>query len=269
MPIRDSNISVKRIEQFSRHLNRTVILDAYFDAKRILEKETSLLLFNDGQDLEKMQMGATLQSLQDAYAIMPLLVVGIHCSENRKNEYGTAHVLDYLQRGNQSSEYQAYIIEELIPFIKIHFQISTFKQQAIAGFSLGALSALDITLNYRNTFSVVGAFSGAFWWRDKDQFAKDFDENQNRIIHQKVKKSTFQPSIRFFFEAGQLDETADRNNNGIIDAIDDTLDLITELKKIGYSHPSDIYYLELADGKHDIDTWAKSMPYFIEWAFHI
>jgi len=267
--MRDSNISVKRIEHFSKHLNRTVILDAYFDAQRVLENETSLLLFNDGQDLEKMKLGSTLQSLQDAYAIMPLLVIGIHCSENRKNEYGTAHVLDYLQRGNQSSEYQAYIIQELIPFIKIHFRIEAFKQQAIAGFSLGALSAVDIALNNPGNFAVVGAFSGAFWWRDKDQFAVDFDEKTNRIIHQKVRKSTYQPSVRFFFEAGQLDETADRNNNGIIDAIDDTLDLITELKNLGYNHPSEIYYLELTDGKHDIATWAKSMPYFIEWAFHI
>ena len=38
------------------------------------------------------------------------------------------------------------------------------------------------------------------------------------------------PWLKFFFECGALDETKDRNNNGIIDSIDDTLDLIDELK---------------------------------------
>ncbi len=264
-----SNISIQRLEQFSLHLNRTVILDVYVDLHQLKNEETSLLLINDGQDLLKMDLDVILQKMHISTSINPLLVVGIHCNENRKNEYGTAHVLDYLDRGNQSSQYQTYIVAELIPFIKRMFNINTFKQKAIAGFSLGALSAVDTALNHPGKFAVVGAFSGAFWWRDKDQFAKDFDENKNRILHQRVQKSAYQPSLRFFFEAGQLDETADRNNNGIIDSIDDTLDLIAALKQIGYHHPSEIHYLELADGKHNIATWAITMPYFLEWAFHI
>jgi hypothetical protein len=68
-----------------------------------------------------------------------------------------------------------------------------------------------------------------------------------------------------FFETGTLDETADRNNNGIIDSIDDTLSLIEELVKKGYDPETDIRYLELPDGKHDVATWARAFPEFLKW----
>ena len=66
----------------------------------------------------------------------------------------------------------------------------------------------------------------------------------------KIKKGSFSPQLKFFFECGALDEKADRNNNGVIDAIDDTLDLIKELKKKGYTK-NEIKYLQLVDGKHE------------------
>ena len=63
-----------------------------------------------------------------------------------------------------------------------------------------------------------------------------------------------------------MDEKADRNNNGVIDAIDDTLDLIKELKKKGYPESS-IRYLELKDGRHDVPTWARAFPDFLQWGW--
>ena len=46
-----------------------------------------------------------------------------------------------------------------------------------------------------------------------------------------VKQGPKRGRLKFWLEAGTKDEAADRNNNGIIDAIDDTLDLITALKR--------------------------------------
>jgi hypothetical protein len=73
--------------------------------------------------------------------------------------------------------------------------------------------------------------------------------------------------LKFFFEAGELDESADRNQNGIIDSIDDTISLIDELVKKGYDRKKDIYYLQLEDGKHDVTTWGRAFPAFLEWCF--
>jgi hypothetical protein len=59
----------------------------------------------------------------------------------------------------------------------------------------------------------------------------------------------------------------DRNGNGIIDSIDDTLDLIAELVKKGYRPFHDIEYLEVRNGKHNLQTWAMALPHFLKWSF--
>jgi hypothetical protein len=64
-----------------------------------------------------------------------------------------------------------------------------------------------------------------------------------------------------------MDETMDRNNNGIIDSIDDTLDLINELVRKGYNRDDDIFYLEMPEGRHDVATWSRAMPVFLKWGW--
>ncbi|MEY3178332.1 MAG: hypothetical protein RJB42_573, partial [Bacteroidota bacterium] len=53
--------------------------------------------------------------------------------------------------------------------------------------------------------------------------------------------------------------------NGIIDSIDDTLGIIDELVNVGYNRTDQITYLELEDGKHDVETWARVMPVYLKW----
>ena len=129
--------------------------------------------------------------------------------------------------------------------------------------------AFDIVWNHPQFFNVAGVFSGSLWWRDIDQTEDEYDDDQHRIIHRKVRNGQYTPGLKFFFQCGNMDETRDRNKNGIIDSIDDTLGLIEELVKKGYDEISDIYYLELKDGKHDVPTWGRAMPVFLEWAFPV
>ncbi|HEY8687905.1 MAG TPA: hypothetical protein VIM07_01620 [Chitinophagaceae bacterium] len=70
----------------------------------------------------------------------------------------------------------------------------------------------------------------------------------------KIRNGDNYPWLKFFFETGTKDETADRNGNGIIDAIDDTISLMDELVLKGYNRAGDIKYLELKEGKHDVAT---------------
>ena len=71
----------------------------------------------------------------------------------------------------------------------------------------------------------------------------------------------------FYFTTGSMDETVDRNNNGIIDSIDDTQDLIKELRKLGYTSEYEVKYINYEDGKHDVQTWGRAMPGFLLWAW--
>lgn len=250
----------------SHYLKREVKVDCYLPVNVAAPEDMSLLLINDGQDLVTMEFENILGKLYEQHAITTLLCVGMHCSEDRKNEYGTAKILDYKGRGAKAGLYTQFVMEELLPFIREKYMVASFKEKSFAGFSLGALSALDIVWNNPADFSKAGAFSGSFWWRDKDQEDEDFDEQKHRIMHRQIKEGAHYAWLKFFFEVGTQDETADRNSNGIIDAIDDTLSLIDELKRKGYKD-KDLEYLELKDGKHNVPTWARAFPDFLKWGW--
>jgi enterochelin esterase-like enzyme len=260
------NIKVENHLLNSSYLKREVKVDCYLPLGVAKPAEMSLLLVNDGQDLVSMKFENILDALYAHKNISPILCVGMHCSSDRKNEYGTAKILDYKGRGAKAGLYNQFVMEELIPFIKTTYQVPSFKEKSFAGFSLGALSALDIVWNNPADFRKAGAFSGSFWWRDKAQDDADFDETIHRIMHRQVREGDHYPWLRFFFEVGTQDETADRNNNGIIDAIDDTISLIAELKQKGYAD-TDIRYIELQDGRHDVPTWARAFPDFLKWGW--
>lgn len=245
----------------SNMLGRTVIIDCYIPAQQS-KGEISLLLINDGQDLPKMPFDEILDILFVTKTIKPVFCVGIHCAPDRKNEYGTAKVLDYKGRGAKSLAYSFFIMQELIPFLNTKYSQYKFSEKSFAGFSLGGLCAMDIVWNFSNEFTNMGAFSGSFWWRDKAHEDGDFDEDHDRIMHRQVREGEYKPWLKFFFETGTQDEKGDRNNNGIIDSIDDTLTLIAELTAKGYDEHN-ITYLELKEGRHDVATWAKAFPSFL------
>lgn len=263
-----SNVLVENHTIISAFLDREVIINFYFPPRTADALNLSLLLVNDGQDLVTMKFEEILDDLYEKNAVKNLFCVGIHCSTDRKNEYGTARYLDYKGRGAKAALYNRFVFEELIPFIRNKVSIYSFREKCFAGFSLGGLCALDIVWNHPLEFSKVGVFSGSLWWRDKDQDDADFDEKVNRIMHRQIEQdANMYPWLRFFFEVGTQDETADRNNNGIIDSIDDTLSLIDILEAKGYNRAEAIEFVEIKDGKHDVPTWAKAFPEFLKWGW--
>jgi enterochelin esterase-like enzyme len=251
----------------SENLDRSVSIDFYLPTQVTDPAEMSLLLINDGQDLEKAGLRETLNRLYDNDLIDAVLCVGIHAGAQRKLEYGTASHTDYIGRGAKAKNYTRFIFGELLPYIRKKYNVPDFKEKAFAGFSLGALSALDIVWNHPKEFSKTGIFSGSLWWRDKDQHEPTYSDDKNRIMHRQIREGEFYPWLKFFFECGGADEGEDRNQNGVIDSIDDTLDLIAALKEKGYQEPRDINYLLLENGKHDIPTWGLAWPVFLSWAW--
>jgi enterochelin esterase-like enzyme len=246
----------------SVYLKREVIVDFYTPAN-FAPSSVSLLLINDGQDLPKMNFAEMLDKLLSTGQINSVICIGIH-SGDRMAEYGTVRILDFKKRGKKSLAYQKFLLNELLPIAYTSYRIEKFLTKAIAGFSLGGLSALDTVWNNPQIFSIAGIFSGSLWWRSKD-LDDGYNEETDRIMHRKIREGKYHPGLRFYITTGSLDETADRNNNGIIDLIDDALGLIEELKKKGYKTEQDIRYINYEDGKHDVASWGKAMPQFLLW----
>ncbi len=260
-----SAIAVEQVTLYSEYLERDVMIDLYLPLASYHNGQLPLLLINDGQDLPKMRFDEMLDELISTEAIEPLVCIGIHCGPERKMEYGTAFSADFKGRGAKAGLYTKFIFEELLPFIRKAYDMPSFRHKSFAGFSLGGLSALDIVWNHASEFNQVGIFSGSLWWRRK-AYDEGYEDEQDRLMHLQVRKGVFHPWLRFFVECGKQDETADRNENGIIDSIDDALDLIVELKAKGYTDQH-IQYLELEEGKHDVATWAEAFPVFLKWGW--
>ena len=247
----------------SRILKRIVNVDFYqTDPEASL---CSLLLVNDGQDLVKMDFIKILGKLK----LKPVVVVAIHCGPERKNEYGMIAGPDFKGWGSKASAYEKFILKELLPFVATKFPAVTFTEKAFAGFSLGGLSALDICWHHPEIFSMTGVFSGSLWWRSRDKDDKEFDLWRDRMMHKQIAEAEHRKGMKFFFECGELDEAEDRNKNGVIDSIDDTIDLMRLLVRKGYREGKDISYLQMPEGRHDVPSWAKAFPFFLKWGYGV
>ena len=223
-----------------------------------------LLILNDGQDIQSIQMKLIVEEVWNKNVCKPFILLALH-AKKRSEEYGVANQLDFKNRGKLTNAYTSFITLELLPQLKQYLSIDKFEEIAIAGFSLGGLSAFDIGWNHPDTFSKVGVFSGSFWWRKKDLNQGYTDDD--RIMHQVVRNTQTKPNIKIWLQCGTLDETLDRNNNGIIDSIDDTLDIIKELENKGFVKDQDLFYSEVIGGKHTLETYGMMLPYFLNWAF--
>ena len=245
----------------SRFLQRKVNVDIFRPV--VQDAPLKLLLLNDGQDAKILKLGKTLTRRYSNPEQPDLMVVGIHAGD-RKQEYGTAGIPDYMGRGSKASEHLSFVLAELLPFLDNHYNVETSQGMTYAGFSLGGLSALDAVWLHPDRFSMAGVFSGSLWWRTAPE--NGVYQDSDRIMHRRIAAGPHQPGLSFWFQAGTNDETADRNNNGIIDAIDDTLDLINTLKSVGYTD-QDIHYHEVEGGEHNFHTWSEVFPEFLDWAY--
>lgn len=229
------------------------------------EAQYPVLLFNDGQDMEAVGMLRCLERELAAGRIRPLIVAAVHAGD-RLQEYGTIGRPDYKKRGRKATAYGRFVTEELIPLLRNRYRCADGREHwGVAGFSLGGLSAFDLAWNYPAHFGKVGVFSGSFWWRSKA--FKPADPDADRIVHEVVPRGPLREGLRFWLQTGTNDETADRNNNGVIDAIDDTLDLIAELEKLGYRRGHDVTYVEVKGGEHNPQTWGRILPAFLRWGW--
>lgn len=223
-------------------------------------KKYPLVLLNDGQDFEGLDLRQRLRDATREGFIEPRIVVGIHANDRRMREYGTSNIPDYKGRGDLANDYRVFVITELLPYLHSSFRIRKTRQHhAIAGHSLGGLSAFDIATRHEQIFGSVGCLSASFWWRSS--YPSDSQPDADRIAIERTKRSVRAADLNYFFMAGDAEENSDRNGNGIIDVIDDTVALINTLREKGVSG-KDIIYEQVPRGEHSLPTWG---PVYINW----
>ncbi|MCF2490888.1 esterase family protein [Dyadobacter sp. CY347] len=247
---------------FSVSLEREVVVTILLPKDFGPSQAYPLILFNDGQDFEGLGLAQTLADLQSSREIDPVLIVGIHANDNRIYEYGVAAEADYAGRGNRAEATSRFVVQELIPHLNEAYNVVK-ERITYAGFSLGGLMAMDIVWNNPQIFSKAGIFSGALWWR-KRALHDDYNDS-DRIMHAQLRNAETKPDLKFWFQCGSLDEYDDRDGDGVIDSIQDTLECIAELERKGYAWNRDVFYKEIAFGEHNLKTWSEALPDFLRW----
>lgn len=227
-------------------------------------RQYDVLYVNDGQEADALGLREKLAALTRAGRMYPIIAVAVPTNADRLQEYGTAVSPNSRGLGARAPEYAAFIVEELMPLIDTRFRTSG--SAAFLGVSLGGLSAFDIVWNHPRRFDTVGVFSGSFWWHTAPDVTPDVRDF--RIAHELVRTSNYHPGFRGFFQTGTRDEVMDRDGDGVIDAIQDTQELIAELVELGYRLGDDLCYVEIKGGRHDWETWAGVLPQFLIWAFN-
>lgn len=232
---------------------------------RYRETETDrfdVLYVNDGQECETLGIREALARLTSAGRIKPIIVVAVPTNENRLHEYGTAVAMNTLGLGMLAPAYTHFIVEELMPQIDNSFR--TRPGAGFVGVSLGGLSAFDIAWNHPQRFALVGVMSGSFWWRASSD--EEHIDAGRRIAHSLARQAARPTHLRLWFQTGTRDEVSDRDGDGVIDAVQDTQELMSELLATGVK-PEQMQYVEVTGGRHDYETWARVLPAFLEWAF--
>jgi enterochelin esterase family protein len=225
---------------------------------------TALFLMLDGQTASQWRLREAIEHLAASGQTAPV-VVTVAASAERLDEYGTAGANDFAGRGKLAKLFQDFLVYEVLPEARRHCGLaSDARRTGIFGASMGGLCAFDTAWRHPDVFGVAGVFSGSLWWRTDD--SSPAAQQASRIAHRRVRESKVRSSLRLWFQAGTRDEASDRDGNGVIDAIQDTRELMTELAAKGWREGEDLVYREVEGGEHHEATWATVLPEFLQWA---
>lgn len=241
----------------------SVYLPPHYDASR--QRPYPLLIALDGQTMPQWRLAETLDELVGAGRIEPVVVAAVPASADRIEEYGTAGALDFAGRGRQAKAFQELLAGLVLPTLRERYHVAGEPARTgIFGASMGGLCAFDAAWRRPQIFGLAGIFSGSLWWRADD--SSTAAQQASRIAHRQVREAAGKPALRLWFEAGTRDETADRDGNGVIDAVQDTLELLDELEAKGFQRGVDLACHQIDGGEHREATWARALPEFLCWA---
>lgn len=253
-----------------------------------------VLYLNDGQDLEAVALQSTMAGLLAEDLLQPLVVVAIDMPADRMAGYGLfARDTDkaivaptrYGPVGADAARYAHWLVHTLLPAIEQRYPVRRDAAgRGLLGWSLGAVSAFGIGWQSPELFGRVGAFSPSFWLHADGSDAASIQAS--RIVHGLVDASTPGPRPRLFFGVGSDEETDDRDGDGVIDVLDDVLDLMQGWSRADGSQNKGLRQHGLRintdfgaapdraeavlwrepGGRHHQHSWASMLRPFLLWA---
>lgn len=242
---------------------RVILPKDYFET----DKSYPVLYMHDGQNLIEpspfsncsWEVMKTMDELHDL--TKGIIIVGIDShSQKRILEYSpffTKSVKQHLLKEikvpeseivPEADEYGEFIVEQLKPIIDLEYRtLKDSRNTFIAGSSCGGNISIYLGLKYQTIFSVIGAFSPAYWFVRDDLF-------------QFVKDTNIDPDIRLYHDMG----TKENGNFSLL-----YLKLQKTFEQIISKKISDGNRLMIVDegALHSECYWAKRFKLFLEFLY--
>ncbi|HXU30604.1 MAG TPA: alpha/beta hydrolase-fold protein [Thermoanaerobaculia bacterium] len=208
-----------------------------------------VLYLHDGQNVfdgaergMEWQADETAEALISAGRVAPVILVAVHNTEARTDEYTPRQVERKLPDGTVEKEggkaplYARFLIEELKPFIDRTYRTRRAGvDTAVGGASFGGLVSLWLALEHPKTFGAALAVSPAAVWDD------------NALVRQ-AEALRVKPPIRVWVDIGT------REGDDYVAAVHRLRDA---LQKKGWKPGADLQFVEQEGGQHDEISWAS------------
>lgn len=249
------NGTLVKITNFSSpQLGNTRTLRIYLPPSYSLNplKRYPVLYMHDGQNLfeaatafggVEWKVDETANSLINGGSMDEVIVVGLdNTGGNRIYEYTPC--CDPTYGGGGADLYERFIIETVKPYIDQNYRtLSSNKNTALMGSSLGGLVSVYIGRRRPDVFSKVGGLSSSFWWN-------------NQALTQEVEAATSKVAVNIYIDAGT-------NSDGLTE----TTRMRDALVADGYVQGKDLYYYVAQGAGHNEASWAARLNIPLTYLF--
>ncbi|MEO9057048.1 MAG: enterochelin esterase [Ktedonobacteraceae bacterium] len=151
-----------------------------------------LLLFDGGAYLEFIPAPTILDNLLAADKLPPMVAVLLDSPPEERNHELTCH-----------PPFVDFLVQELVPWLHKHYNITTDPRQTIVGgSSAGGLAAAYVGLRAPDVFGKVLSQSGSFWW--------DWDAEEKIAQQWLTHEYAISPKqpLHFYIDVGRLERIA-------------------------------------------------------------
>jgi predicted alpha/beta superfamily hydrolase len=214
-------------------------------------KRYPVLYMHDGQNLfdastsafgTEWRVDETINGAVPGGQMDEVIVVGVDNTWNRIWEYTPC--CDPSYGGGGADVYERFLLDTVKPYIDQAFRTLPGRANtAIMGSSLGGLVSCYIARRNPAVFSKTGCMSSSFWWN-------------NEAFTQQVEQSTDHVPVRFYIDAGTLN-----------DGLPETTRMDNALLADGYVQGVDLDFVIAQGASHNEASWAARVATPLSWLF--
>ena len=217
-------------------------LSIYLPANYDDQGDYKTIYFHDGQALfgAGWNLGKKLDQLIQKKQITPLIVVGIHSTNERTSDltpfYDPWITQNWGAYTCKAADMSTLIKKQIIPYMEKKYAVSkNATDRALFGASLGGLHAMWDATENPDAWGMVGAISPSFWVKNYQMF-------------QHVANSKLSAKTKIWFDMGTGEW-------------DYYVPIINTLVKKGFEYGKNAFYYEIPEATHTAQSWGERIQY--------